>query len=77
VGDYVAGPNHTLPTGGTARFSSALSVDDFVKKVQYISADAAAMAACAADVDNFARTEGLTGHGYSAIIRMANGKREE
>ena len=74
LGDYFAGPNHTLPTGGTARFSSALSVDDFVKKVQYISADAAAMAACAADVDNFARTEGLTGHGKSATIRMENGK---
>ena len=72
LGDYFAGPNHTLPTGGTARFSSALSVDDFVKKVQYISADAAAMAACAADVDNFARTEGLTGHGYSATIRRVN-----
>ena len=74
LGDYFAGPNHTLPTSGTARFSSALSVDDFVKKVQYISCDAASLAACAADVDNFARTEGLTGHGYSATIRMANGK---
>ncbi len=69
MGDYAAGPNHTLPTGGTARFSSPLSVDDFVKKSQYIYYTRAAQAEAAADVALFAETEGLTGHARSALIR--------
>jgi histidinol dehydrogenase len=69
IGDYFAGPNHTLPTGGTARFSSALSVDDFVKKVQFIKYDEASMRLCAENVNSFAIAEGLTGHGESVMIR--------
>ncbi len=69
MGDYCAGPNHTLPTGGTARFSSPLSVDDFVKKSQYIYYARDAQAAAAEDVALFAETEGLTGHARSALIR--------
>ncbi len=69
LGDYLAGPNHTLPTGGTARFSSPLSVDDFVKKTQYTYFSESALAAVAEDVARFARKEGLTGHAKSALIR--------
>jgi len=69
MGDYYAGPNHTLPTGGTARFSSPLSVDDFVKKSQFIYYAPDAQAADAADVALFAAKEGLTGHARSAVIR--------
>ena len=70
LGDYLAGPNHTLPTSGTARFSSPLSVDDFVKKTQYTYYTAAALQAVAKDVACFAETEGLTAHARSATIRM-------
>ncbi|MCR4905818.1 MAG: histidinol dehydrogenase [Clostridiales bacterium] len=69
LGDYLAGPNHTLPTGGTARFSSPLSVDDFVKKMQFTYFTEAALADAADDVALFARQEGLTGHAKSALIR--------
>ena len=69
LGDYFAGPNHTLPTGGTARFSSPLSVDDFVKKTQYTYFTRDALAAVAQDVFTFATKEGLTAHAKSAIIR--------
>ncbi len=69
LGDYMAGPNHTLPTSGTARFSSPLSVDDFVKKTQYTYFTRDALADLAGDVAFFARKEGLTGHARSAIIR--------
>ena len=69
LGDYLAGPNHTLPTSGTARFSSPLSVDDFVKKTQYTYFTRDALARVAEDVALFARTEGLTGHARSALIR--------
>lgn len=69
LGDYFAGPNHTLPTGGTARFSSPLSVDDFVKKMQYTYYTKEALADCAEDIGRFARTEGLTAHAKSAVIR--------
>ena len=70
LGDYLAGPNHTLPTQGTARFSSPLSVDDFVKKTQYTYFTREALARVADDVDLFARKEGLTGHARSATIRI-------
>ena len=69
LGDYLAGPNHTLPTQGTARFSSPLSVDDFVKKTQYTYYTKDAFARVAKDVAAFAEKEGLTGHARSALIR--------
>ena len=69
LGDYYAGPNHTLPTMGTARFSSPLSVDDFVKKSQYIYYDQDALSLVSDDIDKFARSEGLTGHARSVTIR--------
>ena len=69
LGDYYAGANHTLPTSGTARFSSPLSVDDFVKKTQYIYYSEEALLAAADDVAAFARQEGLTGHARSVTIR--------
>ncbi len=74
LGDYYAGPNHTLPTGGTARFSSPLSVDDFVKKMQYTYYTADALNAVAEDVAFFARKEGLTAHARSALIRTEKTK---
>ena len=70
LGDYLAGPNHTLPTGGTAKFSSPLSVDDFVKKTQYTYFTRDALAKVAEDVAFFARKEGLTAHAKSAVIRL-------
>ena len=69
LGDYFAGPNHTLPTSGTARFSSALSVDDFVKKSQYTYYTREALESVARDVACFARQEGLEAHARSALIR--------
>ena len=69
LGDYLAGPNHTLPTSGTARFSSPLSVDDFVKKTQYTYFTREALSNVAEDVASFARAEGLTAHARSATIR--------
>ena len=69
LGDYFAGPNHTLPTSGTARFSSPLSVDDFVKKSQFTYYTADALDAVSAQVAYFARKEGLEAHARSARIR--------
>ena len=69
LGDYFAGPNHTLPTSGTARFSSALSVDDFVKKSQYTYYTREALSKVAEDIAYFARQEGLEAHARSALIR--------
>ena len=69
LGDYFAGPNHTLPTSGTARFSSALSVDDFIKKSQYTYYTREALSKVAEDVAYFARQEGLEAHARSALIR--------
>ena len=68
-GDYYAGPNHTLPTSGTAKFSSPLSVDDFIKKTQYTYYTREALARVAEDVAFFAEKEGLTAHARSAVIR--------
>lgn len=69
LGDYFAGPNHTLPTSGTAKFSSPLSVDDFVKKTQVTYYTKEALAAVADKVAYFAEKEGLTAHAKSAVIR--------
>ena len=70
IGDYYAGTNHTLPTSGTARFSSPLSVDDFVKKTQYIYYDSEALSEVCRDVEYFAKKEGLTAHAKSAVCRF-------
>ena len=70
LGDYMAGPNHTLPTSGTARFSSPLSVDDFVKKTQYCYFDRDSFLGIGDDVRRFAECEGLTAHAESAKARM-------
>lgn len=70
LGDYFAGANHTLPTNGTARFASALSVEDFVKKSQFTYYGKDAMADAADKIARFARLEGLEGHARSALVRM-------
>lgn len=70
MGDYMAGLNHTLPTSGTARFSSPLSVDDFIKKTQYVYYTKKALTEDAGDVFDFATKEGLTAHAKSAVIRL-------
>lgn len=70
LGDYFAGPNHTLPTSGTAKFSSPLSVDDFVKKTQYTYYTKDALSRVAHDVEFFATKEGLTAHARSAVVRL-------
>lgn len=75
LGDYFAGPNHTLPTSGTARFSSPLSVDDFVKKSQYTYYTRDALCQVADKIAYFADKEGLDAHGRSAQIRFRD--REE
>jgi histidinol dehydrogenase len=69
LGDYMAGPNHVLPTGGTARFSSALSVDSFVKKSSYLYFGREAFNSLADDVIRFAEAEGLDAHANSVRIR--------
>lgn len=70
LGDYFAGPNHTLPTAGTARFYSPLSVDDFVKKSSYLYYDRAALGRVAKKVVDFAKSEGLTAHANSVAVRV-------
>ena len=70
LGDYFAGPNHTLPTSGTARFSSPLSVDDFVKKSSYIHYTKEALEKVAEKIDIFAKSEGLHAHAKSATVRF-------
>lgn len=70
LGDYFAGPNHTLPTSGTARFSSPLSVDDFVKKSQFTYYSSAALEKVADKISYFANKEGLSAHGKSATVRF-------
>lgn len=69
LGDYFAGPNHTLPTSGTARFSSPLSVDDFVKKSQFTYYTKDALSKVAEKIEYFANKEGLHAHGKSAVVR--------
>ena len=79
LGDYFAGPNHTLPTSGTARFSSPLSVDDFVKKSSFLYYDRAVLAQAAPRIADFAEREGLHAHAHSITIRCpsaTNDKKE-
>ena len=70
VGDYFAGPNHVLPTAGTARFSSGLSVDHFVKKTSVISYSPEALQRDAADIMRLAELEGLEAHARSVKVRL-------
>ena len=70
LGDYMAGPNHVLPTGGTARFFSPLSIDDYIKKSSIISFSEDALKALGKDVIKFAEAEGLTAHANSIKVRM-------
>ena len=69
LGDYFAGPNHTLPTGGTARFSSPLSVDDFVKKTQFVYYTEEALSEVSDKIALFAGKEGLDAHARSVTVR--------
>ncbi len=72
LGDYLAGANHTLPTSGTARFSSPLSVDDFIKKTQFTYYTESALKEVANDVYYFAEKEGLSAHARSATVRFGD-----
>lgn len=69
LGDYMAGPNHVLPTGGTARFFSPLSIDDFIKKSSIISFSKSALMALQDDIIDFANAEGLTAHAHAISVR--------
>ena len=71
LGDYFAGPNHTLPTSGTARFSSPLGVEDFIKTSQFTYFTKDALSAVADKVAYFAEKEGLSAHARSATAREA------
>jgi histidinol dehydrogenase len=73
VGDYIAGPNHVLPTAGTARFSSALSVDHFIKKTSVLQYSRGAFEAEAADIITLAQIEGLDAHAQTIRIRLGGG----
>ena len=70
LGDYFAGPNHTLPTSGTARFSNPLSVDDFIKKSQFTYYTAQALSAVSDKIAQFAQREGLEAHARSVLTRF-------
>ena len=70
LGDYYAGPNHILPTNGTAKFFSPLNVDDFVKKSSIISYSYEALAKAHKDIEYFAKQEGLTAHANSIAVRF-------
>ena len=74
IGDYMAGPNHILPTGGTARFSSPLGVYDFVKRTSIVSFSEAALDTYGRQAERFAGMEGMDGHGHSISIRLSGKK---
>ena len=76
LGDYFAGPNHVLPTGGTAKFSSPLTTDDFMKKSSIIYYNQAQLEKCSQDIINLARKEGLDAHAKSIEIRKRGGQDE-
>jgi histidinol dehydrogenase len=75
VGDYLAGPNHVLPTGGTARFFSPLGVDDFLKRTAFVRFEPPKLRELGADVIRLAALEGFTGHGESVELRLAKIRR--
>ena len=77
LGDYMAGPNHVLPTGGTAKFFSPLSIDDFVKKSSLISFSRTALEALSEDIIAFAQSEGLTAHANAIAVRKLKTNAEE
>jgi histidinol dehydrogenase len=70
LGDYVAGPNHVLPTGRTARFASGLSVYEFLKRTTWVAADAAGLAAIGPAAIALAEAEGLHAHAQSIALRL-------
>ena len=70
VGDYIAGPNHVLPTGGTARFFSPLGVEDFIKRTSFMKFEPPKLRELGADIVRLANVEGLTGHGASVELRL-------
>jgi len=70
VGDYLAGPNHVLPTGGTARFFSPLGVEDFMKRMSFVRFEPAKLRELGADVIRLSELEGLTGHGRAVELRL-------
>jgi histidinol dehydrogenase len=70
VGDYIAGPNHVLPTGGTARFFSPLSVEDFLKRTSFMKFEPPKLRELGADIVRLANIEGLTGHGAAVELRL-------
>ncbi|HSO08543.1 MAG TPA: histidinol dehydrogenase, partial [Desulfoprunum sp.] len=74
AGDYLAGPNHVLPTMGTARYASALGVDTFLKKSSIISYSRTALAQDADHIRRLAGLEGLTAHAASVTVRLRDGK---
>ncbi len=74
LGDYMAGPNHTLPTSGTAKFSSPLSVDDFIKKSSFIEYSSRALCEIGDKIMDFAQREGLDAHANAVGVRMENQK---
>jgi histidinol dehydrogenase len=75
LGDYLAGPNHTLPTGGTARFSSPLGAEDFIKRSSVIGFTGEGLKALGPATERFAKLEGLEAHARSVSIRL--GKRNK
>jgi histidinol dehydrogenase len=75
VGDYLAGPNHVLPTAGTARFFSPLGIEDFLKRTSFVQFDASKLRELGPDVIKLAEVEGLTGHGTSVELRLESIKR--
>jgi histidinol dehydrogenase len=75
VGDYLAGPNHVLPTGGTARFFSPLGVEDFLKRTSFVRFEPPKLRELGSDVMRLARLEGLPGHGASVEFRLAKIRR--
>jgi histidinol dehydrogenase len=75
VGDYMAGPSHVLPTGGTSRFFSPLSVDDFLKRTSFMKFEPPKLRELGADIVRLANVEGFTGHGASIELRLAKIRR--
>jgi len=75
VGDYMAGPSHVLPTGGTSRFFSPLSVDDFLKRTSFMKFEPPKLRELGADIVRLANVEGFTGHGTSVELRLAKIRR--
>jgi histidinol dehydrogenase len=77
LGDYLAGPSHVLPTGGTARFSSPLGVYDFVKRMSVLSFTPGALARYGEAAARFAALEGLAGHSHSVLLRLGKARRDD